>query len=204
MAMKLFTADQRDALQEVVNIAMGQAGDSLARVLDTFVHLSIPQIRVITSSEVGKAVLETVGQNYEVTAVRQAFYDSLRGEAIALFALHGCKDLADLMGYEGELSDIAEQELLLDVANILVGAILNGITETLGLQLSFSAPSIMAERTCLDEIISPENLTWSYALLLEVNFSLEDRDFKSHVLLLMAEGAIDSLHEKITIFMDSV
>lgn len=204
MPTKYFTADEQDALQEVVNIAMGQAGDSLARILDSFVHLSIPKIRVIEAADVGKAVLETVGQNYEVSAVRQAFYDSLRGEAITLFTLNGCKDIADLMGYEGELNVVAEQELLLDVANILVGAILNGITETLGLELGYSAPSIMAERTCLDNIISPDKLSWSYALLLEVNFTLEDRDFRSHVLLLLAEEAIDSLHQKITRFMDSI
>lgn len=204
MTTSHFTVDEKDALQEVVNIAMGQAGDSLARILDTFVHLSIPKIRVIEACDVSQAVLETVGQNFEVTAVRQAFYDSLRGEAITLFTLNGCRDVADLMGYVGALDPAEEQELLLDVANILVGAILNGITETLGLELCFSAPSIMAERACLDNIISPDKLSWSYALLLEVNFSLDNRDFRSHVLLLLAEEAIDSLHQKIVSFMEAI
>ena len=36
------TEEQRDCLQEVTNVAMGQAGDNLARLLDTFVILSIP------------------------------------------------------------------------------------------------------------------------------------------------------------------
>ena len=41
------TEDQRDCLQEVVNVAMGQAGDSLARFLEVFIHLSVPRIRQV-------------------------------------------------------------------------------------------------------------------------------------------------------------
>jgi len=36
--------DQRDALQEIANIGMGQAGSSIAKVWGEFVHLSIPRI----------------------------------------------------------------------------------------------------------------------------------------------------------------
>ena len=35
--------DQQDCLQELINVAMGQASDQLARYLDTFVFLSITQ-----------------------------------------------------------------------------------------------------------------------------------------------------------------
>lgn len=198
------TPDQTDALQEVVNIAMGQAGASLAQILDHFVHLSIPKIRVIQVSDVGNSVIDMVGHNSEMTAVRQAFYNQLRGEAIVLFGQNGCKDLADLMGYDQKLNTEEEQELLLDVANILVGAILNGITQTLKTELGFSAPSIMAQNTHIDSVICSDNLSWTHALLLEVNFSLEKRDFKSHLLLLLAEDAIDTLRRRVDEFMDSV
>ena len=198
------TPDQGDALQEVLNIAMGRAGDSLARILDTFVNLSVPRIRIVEVLDLPKTVTELVGENAEATAVRQAFYDDLRGEAIVVFGQAGCKDLAELMGYENKLDGNAEQELLLDVTNVLVGAILNGITETLGTQLSFTAPSIMAEHCPVELIIEPANLTWTHALLLEVNYSLENRAFRSHLLLLMAEDAIESLRKAVIEFMDTI
>lgn len=204
MTIKALTPDQTDALQEVMNIAMGQAGDSLARVLDTFVALSVPRIRILQVSNLPQTVIEMVGENIEVSAVRQAFYDDLRGEAIVIFGQTGCHDLADLMGYAELVDARAEHELLLDVANVLVGAILNGITETLGTQLSFSAPSIMAENRPVDALINPEELPWSYALLLEVNYSLEQRDFKSHLLMLLAEDAIESLRVAVDQFMESI
>ena len=43
----MLSQDQKDALQEIANIGMGQAGASIARVLDEFVQLSIPRILVV-------------------------------------------------------------------------------------------------------------------------------------------------------------
>ena len=50
----------------------------------------------------------------------------------------------------------------------------------------------------------PENLSWEYALLLEVNLSVENRDFKSHLLIFMAEEALDTLRKVIDEFMESI
>jgi chemotaxis protein CheC len=204
MSIQPYTADQNDALQEVVNIAMGQAGDSLARILNNFVELSVPRIRLVTVKDVVKTVTDMVEPTAEVSAVRQAFFNGLRGEAIVVFPQRGCQELADLMGYDSELDRADEQELLLDVTNLLVGAIINGISETLGTDLSFSAPSLMAEHCPLDLVLIPEQLSWSHALLLEVNFTVENRDFKSHLLMFMTEEAIDTLRTIIDEFIDAI
>jgi len=202
MTIQPYTEDQNDALQEVVNIAMGQAGDSLARILGNFVELSVPRIRLVTVHDVINTVTEMVDYKAEVSAVRQAFSNSLRGEAIVIFAQRGADDLADLMGYDTDLDSAAEQELLLEVANLLVGAIINGISETLETDLSFSAPSLMAERSPLDTVLVPEQLSWSHALLMEVNFTVEHRDFKCHLLMFMTEETIDTLRGILDDFLD--
>lgn len=205
MSIPAYTQDQTDALQEVVNIAMGQAGDSLARILEHFVKLSIPRIRLVGVDELIDTVLDMVDSSTNISAVRQAFYNHLRGEAIVIYAQSGCNDIADLMGYEDpELDPKAEQEVLLDVSNLLVGAILNGISETLKMDLSFSAPSIMAQHQSLDTILTTQNLSWTHALLLEVNFTLENRDFKCHLMLFMTESTIDKLRVILDDFVDDV
>lgn len=204
MSIQPYTEDQNDALQEVVNIAMGQAGDSLARILGDFVALSVPRIRLVTVKDVIKTVTGMVDNNAEISAVRQAFSNSLRSEAIVVFAQAGADDLADLMGYDTDLDQSAEQELLLEVGNLLVGAVINGISETLETDLSFSAPSLMAERTPLDQVLVPEQLSWSHALLMEVNFTVEGHDFKCHLLMFMTEEAIDTLRDILDVFVDGI
>ena len=204
MSIQSYSEDQTDALQEVANIAMGQAGDSLARILGNFVTLSVPRIRQIAVQELADTVIDMVGDEEEVSAVRQAFYSSLRGEAIVIFTQSGADELAGLLGYEDEADDAAEQELLLEIGNLLVGAILNGISETLGTELGFSAPSLMAERSPLPEILTPEQLSWEQALLVEVNFAVEKHRFKSHLLMFMTEETIETLRHILDDFMDDL
>jgi len=202
MNIEPYTEDQTDALQEVANIAMGQAGDSLARILDNFVTLSVPRIRQIAAQELVDTVIAMVGDEDEVSAVRQAFYNSLRGEAIVIFTQSGADELAELLGYDCELDDNIEQELLLEIGNLLVGAILNGISETLGTELGFSAPSLMAEHSPLRQVLTANRLSWQHALLLEVNFSVERHRFKSHLLMFMTGETIETLRDILDDFMD--
>jgi chemotaxis protein CheC len=201
MSIAPLSSDQRDALQELTNIAMGQAGASLASILDTFVNLSVPRTNILGVDKVSAAISDLVGRDFEITAVRQSFQGYLRGEAIVIYGQDGCKELADLMGYDEELDKAAERELLLDVSNVLVGACLGGLTEQLkGIaesdkagELSFAAPSIMAESVPVDTLINPDKLSWTHALLMEVNFTLESRNFVSHLIMLMPEEAIEKM-----------
>lgn len=201
MSAARLTAEQNDILQEVVNIAMGQAGDSLARILDSYVQLSVPRVRDLDVRQVEGTVREMIGHGEEVSAVRQAFHSQLRGEAIVIFGAEGSGDLAELMGYEDEINAQNHQELLLDVSNLLVGACLNGIAHQLNTELSFSPPSLMAINVPVDTLLQPSQLNWQYALLLEVNFSLEERAFKSHLLILMAEQELASLRQSLDTFL---
>ncbi len=201
MSLASLSNDQRDALQELTNIAMGQAGASLAALLDEFVDLSVPRISVVELADLPPALASLVGKTNLVSAVRQSFQGYLRGEAIIIFGEPGCRALADLMGFEGELEESGENELLLDVANVLSGACLGGMmeqirafTETNGpAELSFSMPSVMARQVMAEQLIDPKKVKWSHALLLEVNFTIKNRNFIAHLTMLMPEEGIEKI-----------
>ena len=132
MSNPSLSEDQRDCLQEIVNVAMGQAGDSLARFLETFIHLSVPKICLVNSADLAAGLKTMLGGVEKVSAVRQGFYSTegntdMRGEAISVFSDESFHELADLLAYEEDLDEISENELLLDISNILTGACLNRI-----------------------------------------------------------------------------
>ena len=64
--------DIRDCYQEITNIAMGQAGDHLARTMNVFVELPIPNVNLIEVSEL-HMMLSDIESHEEVTAVCQGF-----------------------------------------------------------------------------------------------------------------------------------
>lgn len=187
--IELGGSDRRDALAELVNIGMGQAGDSLARLFDTFITLSIPRIELVRPCDVTAAIRALVGESGPIVAVRQAFSSRIRGEALAIYATDGCDALADLVTYP----DVTSDELLLEISNVLVGACVGGLAAQFALELSFSPPSILGRHDSVDDLLDVEGLPWQNALVAEVNFQIVDRAFRCHLLTFWPDESIDVL-----------
>lgn len=203
MSDTLIDGDRRDALQEIANIGMGQAGASIAKVLGEFVELSVPQIRALSAAEIPGALTALAGTGV-ASAVRQAFIGEMRGEAVVVFAEHSAGDLAELLCYEDVLDAPARRELLLDISNVLVGACLGGIAEQLKVDIGFSSPSILAYEVDAEALIQVETVAERFALLVEVCFGLEKRVFRCHLVMLMPEAAIDSLGRALDRFIEGL
>ncbi|WCM23422.1 chemotaxis protein CheC [Paraburkholderia bryophila] len=203
MSEPVLTEDQRDALQEVANLAMGQAATRLARLLDAFIELSVPRVRVVAVSEAAQALREMTGIEDTVSAVRQGFRSDIKGEALVICRSDSVDQLCSLVSdpySRSAYEAVSQRELVFDVANVLTGACVSCILDQLGRTPVFSAPGLLGEAMTLDEVFQPGVLQWGVALLVEVNFALEDQSFRAHLVMLMAEesirhmnGALDEL-----------
>lgn len=189
---------QIDSLQEVVNISMGQAGASLAKLFDTFIRLSIPNIHILNAQNILKKFEQLASPNQDRKAVRQAFYNGVRGEAIVVFHDTNFAHLAELVG----LHDLEENEVMFDVSNILVGATLCGIAEQLGLEVGFNPPSLLNLNS--DSIQYSKQMDWERALSIEISFQFESKNFLCNLLLLMSEDSLQTLKKKIDIILEKL
>lgn len=195
------TPDHCEALQEITNIGMGRAAFALSRILGTYVKLSMPNIQPVVPDELPGLMTKLIDINSDITAINQAFFGHWHGEAIVAYNEHGCSELAELMGYPQDLNNDSEAELFLDVSNVLVGACLNGIADILSIQLSYSAPAMLAKSIAVKDIFAGTHFQWSQSLLLEVNFGLEGRQFKSHLVIMFAEESLQTLCDDIDQFI---
>lgn len=191
------TQERADALQEIVNIGMGYAASSLALTLDTFVCLPVPAVRFVRSAALLDAIAQLTFGATKITAVRQGFTSSFRGEALVLFGDQSAGEVGALLGYSDNPAKAEIEEILLEISNILVGACLGGIAEQLSYHLDFSAPSFIAHDRTLDALLEPRQMTWERALVVEVNFRLERRAFVCHILLLWPEESFEALGKAI-------
>ncbi|MFT6102763.1 MAG: chemotaxis protein CheY-P-specific phosphatase CheC [Granulosicoccus sp.] len=197
----VLSEDHRDCLQEISNVAMGQAGDHLARLLDAFVILSIPHVALLSPSEIAMAV-QTV-DNHNVSGVCQGFIGGgISGESMLLFNDTSFNDLAKLMGYEEEVSGTAEREVLIDATNILVGALLRGIAEQLDIEFSFGPPAILGQHQELDKLLSSKNVRWNQALVIEVGYQIENHDVQCDLLVVITERSLYYLLNKLNYLLD--
>lgn len=198
MSEPILTEDQRDALQEIANIGMGQAGARLAALLGRFVHLSVPRIRMVDTESLPSAVRDMLDFTEPVTALRQSFRCDIAGEAISLFDSRSADHMkfvfrSDDMNAEERFEDMSDAEVLSDVANLIAGACLTGLFEQLEQLPTFTPPRLIGVQLDLEEVLHPSKLPWDRALLLEVNLQTEDGVFGSHLLTLMTAKAVQSL-----------
>jgi chemotaxis protein CheC len=200
----LLDEDQRDALTEVSNIGMGRAGEALSSLLDTFVVLSAPRVSIVDASE-QKLGLSAPGQTDRtayVTAVRQAFFADLHGESITVFGLSGDNDITIVLG-EGAGEVRNEEEKILDATCIIVGALMSGLTEQLGLSVALTAPSILVNEGRLADLNSHLG-GWDYALMIEVRLDIEKGPFSCQVFTLMPDQSIQKLRDQLDHLLEGV
>jgi chemotaxis protein CheY-P-specific phosphatase CheC len=199
-----FTEDERDCLQEMVNVAIGKAGDSLARYLGLFVNLSIPKIILADAATAGDTLHAMVGGEDRVIAVRQEFTGAeskLEGAGIVLFTKPTLDELLDLV--KKDSSDDAQRQdgLLTETTKIINGGCLSGLGEQLGVAFRYSPPSIMGKDVETRKLLSDNMASWPQALLVEINYTLEQGKFRCNWLLLLPGEAIASLKQAIEVLL---
>ncbi|MBF0464116.1 MAG: hypothetical protein HQK88_05920 [Nitrospirae bacterium] len=197
-----YNEDEYDLLKELFNVAMGQAGRGLAVLLNSFVELSIPDIKIVPAEKIIEAITESSTYNKDevVTAIRQSFYNDnlIEGETIVFFAENSYSTIADILGYSSTLNIDQQNELLLEVSNIVSGASINGFSKQLfKSEMTFSQPSVLNEKMEMNKLLYSifmrRQLHWDYTLFVKINFKLQTDGFKSDLLAFMSEKSIETI-----------
>ncbi|MDX1676891.1 response regulator [Arsukibacterium sp.] len=196
------SAEMRDVFQEITNVAMGQAGDLLARLLNVFVKLPIPNVNVIEVSELHMA-LASVEQHSSTSAVCQGFIGGgVAGEALLILTDSSFKDIANLLNFLGELTPSTELELLMDVANILIGSVLKGIAEQLDMSFSQGHPVVLGQHAPVSELIKANARRWRKTLAIELSYGIENYNINCDLLLLFTEDSVKTLKQKVAFLLE--
>jgi chemotaxis protein CheY-P-specific phosphatase CheC/DNA-binding NarL/FixJ family response regulator len=197
-----FDSEMIDCYQEITNVAMGQAGDLLARLLDVVVVLPIPNVNLIEVSELTMA-LSDVENKDETSGICQGFIGAgISGEALLILNDSSFKDIASLMKYEDKLDNNVELELLMDMANVLIGACLSGIAEQLDMSFSQGHPIVLGQHRKISELIATNTNKWKKTLAIEISYSIENYPIKFDLLLLFTEQSLAVLNHKIAYLLD--
>lgn len=185
----------RDAFREIANIAMGRAAELLGRVLDVFIRLPIPNVNILEVSELHMALADAQG-NQRVSAICQGYIGGgIAGEALLIFHDSDISDVEALLNHR--LGSSSQLELQLDLATIVIGACLNGISEQLDIQLSSGHPMVLGQHCTIQELIRLNRKRWKRTLAVEISYALEDRDIQFDLLLLFSEDSVPVLQQKI-------
>jgi len=196
------SSDMRDCYQEISNVAMGRAGDLLARLLNVFVVLPIPNVNFIEVSELRMA-LKDIESHESTSGVCQGFISAgISGEALLILNDSSFKDVASLMNYQYEADIGTELELLMDLANVLIGACLKGFSEQLDIQFSQGHPEVLGQHRQISDLIANNANKWKKTLAIEISYNIENYPIKCDLLLLFTERSMQTLNNKLAYLIE--
>jgi chemotaxis protein CheC len=201
----IMTLDERDTLQEMMNIAFGRAAASLAEVISIYVCLSVPCIQLLKGEKLILYLEEMVGPAPEISIVEERFYGKLAGSAFLVFPADAGRQLVPLFGdeetlYEGEAREDVERDALLTTGSILIGACVGKLAELLGDQVSYSPAKLVTntgDQAIPPGLCDPEAI----AIVLKTDFSFREESVQGFLFLVTSEESIAWLKQALADFL---
>ena len=177
---------ERDALGELVNIGVSRAAASLREMVGRQVMLSVPSVEVVSREEASRLI--TQREPNSLVAVHQAFAGDLSGRALLIFPETNSLELVRAVtGGELPLEDIValEPEALAETGNIILNGCLATIANMLRRSWTMSLPEILrGGGREVFELARPAG-DQDVVLFLYIDFSVNDRDIRGYIAMLM-------------------
>jgi len=189
--------DRQDAIQGILNSAMGSAANSLGRAIGSDVASTEPSVHWVNKNNLDNTLAD-IHLPEQSIVMRQSFRGHLRGEMLILLE-HGANhhQLGKVMGYSEKMSPRNIQELTLELTNILSGACISGLSDQLDVKLRFGSPSIISHKTSVNNIFSKRQLQWTDALFMDVSYTVNKISLKANLILCMIEEDSQELYQLI-------
>jgi chemotaxis protein CheC len=193
---------ERDALTELVNIGVGRASASLRKMVGEQVRLTVPSLDVVTRARA--VVLIGQRETGPLIAVRQDFDGPFSGHALLIFPEDNSLSLVRAVAGE-ELSQpelhALEDEALAETGNIVLNGCLGSISNLLERRLRFSLPLVVRGNSSI-LFSGPGDDELAIVLFLYINFTMEQREVRGYIAMLMDLPSVAALRLLIAAFIE--
>jgi len=176
--------DEKDCLQELMNISYGAATAAISEVIGKFATLSIPHINVISSTELKQYLSEKLLDTSKYYIANQLINGYLSGENIFIIDEDSSKNLAlefDLE--EEELDENEVKDIILEITNILSSATSGKLASLIDTNISFSAPQITKINT-IDEFDNRFEGEYNNVIIIATELNFKEQNIKGELMIL--------------------
>jgi len=205
--MDAITGDEKELLQEIMNIAFGKAAADLAEVINIYVILSVPHVEMFKAQNLPQYLASQVSEFDAISILEQNFWGDFKGSAFMIFHADAGKELISIFGEETEAighqsMDGLEKETLMEVGNILIGACVGKLAELLGDVVTYSPPRVIAGSSPDEAFPANTFDADSSAIVLRTVFCFNERNVEGFLFLVTSHDSILWLKKALAAFME--
>lgn len=180
--------DQIDALKETLNISAGQSATALSNLLGCIVYMNVPEIKIMDVDEL-KDFLSEETRSY--ISFFSSFERNFTGKILVSYEEDQKIKFVNTILKNFNL-ELDEENVLVEVSNIIFGSFVAGISNFIGISITFSPPKIVES---FDDILSIGN---SVALVGEVLLRPAiNGEIRAKILLIPSNESVALLLDKL-------
>ena len=204
----VITEEEKEILQEIMNIAFGKAAADLAEFIDIYIDLSVPYIKVMNPSDLPGYIKKEINDDSNFSIVEQKYWGKFKGDALLIFPSSSSKGLLSLFdperdcGYGSDTIDFLERESMMEVGNILIGACVGKIAEVLNDSVTYTPPRVIIETQPLDSFSDFKFDKDSSIILLKTAFNFKSFDVDGFLFLVTSSCSVGWLKSALSDFME--
>ena len=198
-----FDEDERDYLQELLNISFGDATAVISNMLETFATLHIPQIKLLDVTDLQDYINTNFESSHEYFVFSQQFRGDIEGEAIFISDLDSVKHLSVVLNEDDE--DLEEIEDMIDLSsemlNIVNSATIKRMAKELGKDVFFGQPFVKSVQT--NKIVSETNISqYKTIIVISTILDFQKEDINGTLYVLLKPKTIQIIKDTADAFFD--
>jgi chemotaxis protein CheC len=199
----VLSAFELDALAELVNYGVSRAAVALREMVREQVHLSVPEVRVVTRTQAVEILHER--EDSGLVAVHQTFEGAMNGRALLIFPDANSLELVRAVtGGDLPLEDIMEleQEALAETGNVILNNCVATIANMLKCTFKMSLPEILRGEGPELFNLPPAPEAGDVVMFLYINFSVHERKIRGYIAILMDVPSVIALKQLLNQFIE--
>ena len=198
------TEDEKDCLQELMNVAYGSATAAITEILDAFAKLSIPKIQIINASELKSYLSKELNLDEEHLVALQQINGTISGENMFVIDKKSARNIAYKFGLdEDEVNDEEVADIVLEITNILSSSTISKLAEDIDTNVSFSAPSIKT-LTSINQLNNLFISKYEKVIIISTQLNFEDLNIQAELFIFTTDNSILYIKEKLNKILDEL
>ncbi len=198
------TEDEKDCLQELMNVAYGNATTAITEILNAFAKLSIPKIQIIEASELKNYLSNELNLNQEHLVALQQINGSLNGENMFVIDKVSATNMANKFSLTNNVIEEDDiQDITLEITNILSSSTISKLAENMETNVSFSAPSIKLLKS-IDELNNIFLSQYEKVIIISTKLEFVDLNISGELFILTTDNSILFIKDKLNKILDEL
>lgn len=185
----------QEKLQEVVNIAMGQAAKQMADLINLFINLPVPVVSFKTGKELYNELYFLLHENFNLLISSGFTGSEMNGEVMVYYTEEDIDNLLHILVDENDTSS-SRKGTMIELSNLIITTLMSGIGELLGSQFSRAHPAIVRLSDKV-QLVSPELIN-KQILNVQLTYTIPDHKIKCKMIILISENSIKSLQKRLS------